>query len=239
VIENRREKDPHQGKNMPGTHVVDDIELIIEDIGGGGGNKPPAGGDSGGGDNDANKRRKPTPMSPRRYQTAIVLAMLSIVMFFMALAVTFLVRKMSSDWVPVHLPFMVWVNTIVILASSGTIELARRKQAEGDLQGFRTLWQVTTGLGVLFLIGQLIAWRQLVDKGFYVSTNPASSFFYIFTAAHGVHLLGGVGALCYVLFRNFEKTKLTQSVAAEVTSYYWHFMDGLWLFLLALLYLGK
>jgi cytochrome c oxidase subunit III len=224
---------------MPGTHVVDDIELIIEDIGGGGGNPPPPSGDGGGGDGDPNKRRKPTPTSPRRYQTAVVLAMLSIVMFFMALAVTFLVRKTSSDWVPVHLPFMVWVNTIILLASSGTMELSRRKELGGDLKGFRTLWQVTTGLGVLFLIGQVIAWRQLVDQGFYVSTNPASSFFYIFTAAHGVHLLGGVGALCYVLFRNFQKTKLTQSVAAEVTSHYWHFMDGLWLFLLALLYLGK
>jgi len=224
---------------MPGTHVVDDIELIIEDIGGGGGNKPPAGGDGGGGDGDSSKRRKPTPTSPRRYQTAVVLAMLSIVMFFMALAVAFLVRKMSSDWVPVRLPFMVWVNTIVLLASSGTIELARRKQAAADRKGFRTLWQVTTALGVLFLIGQIVAWRELVAKGFYVSTNPASSFFYIFTAAHAVHLLGGVGALLYVLLRNFDKTKLTQSVAAEVTSHYWHFMDGLWLFLLALLYLGK
>ena len=89
------------------------------------------------------------------------------------------------------------------------------------------------------LIGQVVAWRELVAKGFYVSTNPASSFFYIFTAAHGVHLLGGVGALLYVLLRNFDRTNLTQSVAAEVTSHYWHFMDGLWLFLLALLYLGK
>jgi cytochrome c oxidase subunit 3 len=125
------------------------------------------------------------------------------------------------------------------LASSGTLELARRKLAESDLKGFRILWEVTTALGILFLAGQVVAWRELVAKGFYVSTNPASSFFYIFTAAHGVHLLGGVGALLYVLFRNFDKTKLTKSVAAEVTSYYWHFMDGLWLFLLALLYLGK
>ena len=224
---------------MPGTPVVDEIELIIEDIGGGGGNKPPAGGEGGGGDGEGNKRRKPAPISPRRYHTAIILAMVSIVMFFMALAATFLVRKMGRDWVPVQLPFMVWVNSVVLLASSGTVELARRKQAAGDLRGFRTFWRVTTGLGVLFLIGQVVAWRELVAKGFYVSTNPASSFFYIFTAAHGAHLLGGVGALLYVLLRNFANMKLTQSVAAEVTSYYWHFMDGLWLFLLALLYLGK
>jgi cytochrome c oxidase subunit 3 len=134
---------------------------------------------------------------------------------------------------------MVWVNTIVLLASSGTLDLARRKLAKANPKGFRRFWQVTTGLGLLFLAGQVVAWRELVAKGFYVSTNPASSFFYIFTAAHGLHLLGGVGALLYVLFRNFDKTRLTQSVAAEVTSHYWHFMDGLWLFLLALLYLGK
>jgi cytochrome c oxidase subunit 3 len=224
---------------MPGTHVVDDIELIIEDIGGGGGNKPPAGDEGGGGDGEGNKRRKPAPISPRRYHTAVILAMISIVMFFMGLAATFLVRKMGSDWVPVQLPFMVWINTMVLLASSGTMELARRKQAAADLKAFRTFWRVTTALGVLFLIGQVVAWRELVAKGFYVSTNPASSFFYIFTAAHGVHLLGGVGALLYVLLRNFDRTNLTQSVAAEVTSHYWHFMDGLWLFLLALLYLGK
>jgi len=224
---------------MPGTHVVDDIELIIEDIGGGGGNKPPAGDDGGGGDGEGNKRRKPAPNSPRRYHTAVILAMISIVMFFMGLAATFLVRKMGSDWVPVHLPFMVWINTVVLLASSGTMELACRKQAAADLQGFFTFWRVTTALGVLFLIGQIVAWRELVAKGFYVSTNPASSFFYIFTAAHGVHVLGGVGALVYVLVRNFDKTQLTRAVAAEVTSHYWHFMDGLWLFLLALLVLGK
>jgi len=70
------------------------------------------------------------------------------------------------------------------------------------------------------------------------ATRPAV-FFYIFTAAHGVHLLGGVGALLYVLIRKVETANLSRSMAAEVASYYWHFMDGLWIFLLALLYLGK
>jgi cytochrome c oxidase subunit 3 len=220
---------------MPGTRVLDDIELIIEDIGGGGGNRPPAGGDGGDGD----KRRRPGPTSPRRYYTAVALAIVSILMFFMALASAYIIRKASSDWVPVHLPAVLWINTAALLASSATMEWARRRLAAANLNGFRTLWQVTTGLGFLFLVGQLIAWRQLVAQGVYVSTNPASSFFYIFTAAHGLHLLGGVGALLYVSFRAFEKTKLSRTTAAEVTSYYWHFMDGLWVFLLALLYLGK
>jgi cytochrome c oxidase subunit 3 len=98
---------------------------------------------------------------------------------------------------------------------------------------------VTTFLGFLFVAGQLVAWRQLVAQGLYISSNQASSFFYIFTGAHAVHLLGGVAALLFVSLRNFEKSQISISAAAEITSYYWHFMDGLWIFLLALLYLGK
>lgn len=221
---------------MPGTNILDDIELIIEDIGGGGGKQPPGGGDDG----DSDKRRRSGPPSPRRYSTAIALGIVSILMFFMALASSFIVLKGTSDvWVPLHLPRILWVNTVILLASSLTVELARRRLAAADLGGFQRLWKLTTSLGFLFLAGQIIAWRQLVAAGVYIASNQASSFFYIFTAAHGLHLLGGVAALLYVSLRTFEKTKLSRATAAEVTSYYWHFMDGLWLFLLALLYLGK
>jgi cytochrome c oxidase subunit 3 len=98
---------------------------------------------------------------------------------------------------------------------------------------------MTTVLGVAFLVGQVGAWRQLTRQGIYLATNPASSFFYIFTGAHALHLIGGVAALVYVARHNFSAANLTRSVAAEVTSYYWHFLDALWLFLLALLYLGR
>jgi len=222
---------------MPGAPVLDDIKIIIEDIGKGGGNKPPAGGD-GGGDDD--KRGRPGPPSPRRYYTGIVLGIVSILMFFMALASAYLVQRMTSNrWVPLHLPAILWVNTIILLASSATMERARKRLAVGDLSGFRALWMVTTLLGLAFLGGQLVAWRLLVAQGIYVATNQGSSFFYIFTAVHGAHLLGGITALIYVYRRNFERAKVSLSTAAEVTSYYWHFMDGLWVFLLALLYLGK
>lgn len=222
---------------MPGTREIQEIEIIIEDIGGGGGNQPPAGGD--GGDDDRNKRRWPEPPSARRYYTAIGLGLVSIFMFFMALTAAFLVRKASTDWVPVHLPVVIWVNTVILLASSATLEFARKRLASNDLGGFRMLWRITTVLGILFLAGQLVAWRQLVAQGIYVAVNPASSFFYIFTAAHGLHIIGGVAALFYVLFRAFEKTSLSRTLAAEITSYYWHFMDGLWIFLLALLNAGS
>ena len=232
---------------MAGTRVLDEIELIIEDIGGGGGGKPPRdggdGGDGGGGDSgrgDSPRRRQSQQPSPRRYATAIALASVSILIFFMAMAAAFLVlRATSPRWVTFHLPAIVLVNTAVLLASSATMEWAQRRLACGDREGFHRLWLLTTGLGVLFLVGQLVAWRQLVSQGIYVATTQASSFFYVFTALHGLHLLGGVTALFYVAFRDFGKGRVTRAIAAEVTSYYWHFMDGLWLFLLALLYLGR
>jgi cytochrome c oxidase subunit 3 len=223
---------------MPGTTIVEDIELIIEDIGGGGGKGPPAGGDDGG--DRGGKRRWPQSPSSRRYATAIILGILSIVMFFMAMASAFIfLRATSSRWVPLHLPSIIWFNTIILLLSSGVMESARRRLALADLRQFRRLWSVATALGILFLLGQLAAWRQFVLAGFYVATNQASSFFYVFTGLHGLHLLGGICALLYVSFRKFENAKVSRSVAAEVASHYWHFMDGLWLFLLALLYLGK
>jgi len=223
---------------MPGTTIVEDIGLIIEDIGRGGGKGPPAGGDDGG--DGGGKRRWPHTPSSRRYATAIILGILSIVMFFMAMASAFIfLRATSSRWVPLRLPSIIWFNTLVLLLSSGAMGLARRRLALADVRQFRRLWSVATALGILFLLGQLAAWRQFVLAGFYVATNQASSFFYIFTGLHGLHLFGGICALLYVSFRKFERAKVSRSVAAEVTSYYWHFMDGLWLFLLALLYLGK
>jgi cytochrome c oxidase subunit 3 len=223
---------------MPGSTATPEIELIIEKnpSDGGGGNLPPAGGNGGGDDGKRPRQWKP---SPKRYYTGMALGIVSILMFFMALTSAFLVRRGSGDWIPVHIPTLMWINTAVLLASSATLELARQRLAQGRLSAYRNLWVVTTILGVAFLSGQIIAWRQLVGEGIYLASNPASSFFYIFTGAHALHLFGGVAALIFVATRNFSQAQVTRSVAAEVTSYYWHFMDALWLFLLALLYLGK
>ena len=225
---------------MPGSASTHEIELVIEKKDGGGrGGLPPAGRNGGGDDGMKRPDRPNRPRSPKRYYTGMAIGIVSVLMFFMALASAFLVRRGGSDWVPVHIPTLLWVNTVVLLASSGTLELARNKLALSDLSGFKRFWLLTTILGLLFLIGQVLAWRILVKQGIFLASNPASSFFYIFTGAHGLHLLGGVGALIYVSVRNFDAAQITRPVAAEVTSHYWHFMDALWLFLLALLYLGK
>jgi cytochrome c oxidase subunit III len=227
---------------MPGTTLVEDIELIIEDIGGGGGGKnpPPGGGDGGDGGEERHRKRQPQIPVSRRYVTAIILGMISIVMLFMGIVAAFIfLRATNHEWVPLHLPSIIWFNTLVLLASSGALELARRRLALPNVHEFRQLWNVATILGVLFLVGQLVAWRELIAQGLYVATNQASSFFYIFTALHGLHLTGGICALLYVSFRRFDRARVSRAVAAEVASYYWHFMDGLWVFLLALLFLGK
>ncbi len=226
---------------MPSATSTKEIELIVEHTGGGGGggSLPPAGGNGGGDSGGGKKPGKGQPAS-KRYFTGMVVGIISMLMFFMALASAFLVRKgTSGDWVPVRIPMLLWINTAVLLISSGTLELARKRLAKGDGAGFKTYWLLTTALGVGFLIGQVVAWRQLAQQGIYLATNPANSFFYIFTGAHALHLIGGIAALGYVARRNFSETDVTRSVAAEVTSYYWHFLDALWLFLLALLYLGK
>jgi cytochrome c oxidase subunit 3 len=218
---------------MPGT-LTDDIEIIKAGRGGGGG--VPAGGDDDGGDGGSG-----LPAIPRRaYFTAMQLGLAGIVMFFMALTSSFLVRKgLGTDWVAIALPPVLWFNSVVLLVSSATIQVASRRLEEGDAQSFRYWWGLTIALGLLFLSGHVIAWRQLAAQGVFLSSNPDSSFFYLLTAAHGLHLAGGILALLYVAFRRWRRSRITQATAAALAGIYWHFMDGLWLFLLALLYLGR
>src|SRR6267143_2122716 len=123
---------------MPGTTAFPDEELITDDIGGG--------------DGEGRDRRRKRSPTPRRYSTAITLGIVSILMFFMALSSAFIVlRRGSNVWVPVHLPPVLWANTAVLLASSFTLESARRRLSLADLPGFRKFWMVTTVLGFVFV----------------------------------------------------------------------------------------
>jgi len=218
---------------MPGT-LTDDLEII--EAGHGGGTDIPAGGDNDDGGSGSGLPRIPE----RAYYTVVQLALAGIVMFFMALTSSFLVRKgLGSDWVSFTLPRVLWVNTLLLVASSATIQVALRQIREGAAAAFRQWWALTTALGLLFLVGQLLAWRQLAAQGVFLATNPSSSFFYVLTALHGIHLAGGIVGLLYVRFRPWQRSRIRQVTAAGMASIYWHFMDGLWLFLLALLYLGR
>jgi len=166
--------------------------------------------------------------------------MVSILVFFLGLCAAFVVLKhVSVAWIPLRIPKILLLNTVILLTSGYTLERARKHLSGSDPSRFQKLWRIATALGVLFLLGQMIAWLQLFASGIYIANDQATSFFYIFTAAHAAHLLGGVAALSYVAFRNFDKAKISRQTAVQVSSMYWHFMDGLWIFLLALLYLGR
>ena len=179
--------------------------------------------------------------SANRYRIGMWVALASILMMFTALSSAYIVRSGSaSDWQPLRMPRVLLLSTALILVSSGTLEAARRTwKAVNNIQ--RRWLLVTVALGIGFLGSQLLAWRQLVRQGVYVASNPHSSFFYLLTAAHAVHLLGGLLALAYLSLRarpaRDDQAALEKSQAgADAVTLYWHFMDFLWVYLFVLLF---
>jgi len=224
---------------MPGI-VTDDIEIKVRTPSGRRGGASSGGSDGDGAGGPGGDGPGGSGSVPQRtYITGMTVGLGGILMFFMALVSAYIVRKdiPNSGWHPLAVPRILWLNTGVLIASSFTLSHARKLFKSNDQQGFRHWWSVTTILGVLFLVGQIIAWQQLRAAGLFLATNPSSSFFYVFTAAHGLHLLGGVLALTWILFRPTHR--LTQGTATEVAAMYWHFMDGLWIFLFLLFLLGR
>lgn len=185
--------------------------------------------------------RKVQEYAPPPASTGIWVVLAAIGMSFAALTSALIVRKGGAvDWRHLTLPSILYLNTVVLLASSVTLEIARRRIAT-FMSGPRTgrapaLWlNVTLGLGLVFVAGQYIAWRQLAAQGLYLATNPSSSFFYVFTAGHGLHLLGGLAGLGRVILK-LQNSTLRKSTL-DATSRYWHFMDVLWIYLLLLLWM--
>ncbi|HZP63558.1 MAG TPA: cytochrome c oxidase subunit 3 [Terriglobales bacterium] len=180
--------------------------------------------------------------APPPASTGIWVGLAAISMTFAALTSALVVRKGASlDWRHFTLPWILYLNTATLVASSVTLEIGRRRVAT-YMGGMRSKvadpakWlYVTLALGLLFVAGQYLAWRQLSAQGVYLATNPASSFFYVLTAAHVLHVLGGLGGLVRVIGK-LGKAVLRRSTL-DATSRYWHFMDLLWVYLLVLLWI--
>lgn len=180
--------------------------------------------------------------APPPASTGIWVAIAAISMTFAALTSALVVRKGGApDWRHFTLPSILYLNTLILIASSFTLEIARRRVAT-FMGGLKTKSEnparwlyITLGLGLLFVVGQYIAWRELNAQGLYLATNPSSSFFYVFTAAHALHVLGGLGGLVRVT-RKLGHHTLRRSTM-DATSRYWHFMDVLWVYLLLLLWM--
>jgi cytochrome c oxidase subunit III len=211
-------------------------------LGGNGSGGNGSGGKGGGGDDGG---RPEGYYRDDRGRLGMWVGLASILMLFTALTSAYIVRAgLSDDWRPLAVPKFLWLSTALILASSVTFEIARRAIKRAQLKAYQLWITVTAALGVGFLITQFLAWRQLVAEGIYLSTNPHSSFFYVLTGAHAVHLLGGILGLAYLLLRSWNKLGHHEAVerrrrAAGVIGLYWHFMDGLWVYLFLLLFLWR
>jgi cytochrome c oxidase subunit III len=198
----------------------------------------------------------------RRARLGLVVGLTGIAMIFISFTSAYVIRQglptldprtnaLLHDWFPVPLPRLLLINTGVLLISSVTMELARRQAArktalarlasvpgEVSVEGKEEIsWlALTVVLGFSFLIGQWMAWRELAAGGFYVASSPSSSFVYLLTGMHGVHLFGGVVALLIAGVASVLRRRAdSQFIAVDVTGWYWHFMALLWVYLLCLL----
>jgi cytochrome c oxidase subunit 3 len=211
---------------------IDLDRLPSQGSGNGGGRNPvPAGGDL----------RRIKPSSPPPASTGIWVGLAAITMTFAAFTSALIVRQGSGpDWQHFALPSILYLNSLIIIASSVTLEIARRhitsfmvSKTEGAAPAG---WlYITLCLGLLFVAGQTFAWLQLRSQGFGLATNISYSFFYVLTVAHATHLLGGLGGLVRVIGKLNHSTLRRSTLNA--TSLYWHFMGALWLYLLLLLWM--
>ena len=180
--------------------------------------------------------------SPAPSSSAIWVGIAAICMSFAALTSALIVRQgASSDWRHLTLPPVLFFSTLVILVSSGTLEVARRHVAAfmtgraDHVENPRRWLYLTLGLGLLFVASQYMAWLQLRSQGLYLATNPNSSFFYVFTAIHALHVLGGLAGLLRVISKLNHSTLRRSTL--DATAYYWHFMGVLWVYLFSLLWM--
>lgn len=166
------------------------------------------------------------------------MALVGISMIFVAFTSAYIVRSgLGDDWTALSLPNLVWFNAAVLVLSSFTMEKTRRTLRQG-LRAACNRWVTATALlGAVFLACQLEVWHELAANGIFLTTNPSSSFFYLLTGAHGVHLGGGLIALFYITLEAWRyRLGPAKRTLVEVTAIYWHFMDGLWIYILMLLW---
>jgi cytochrome c oxidase subunit III len=151
----------------------------------------------------------------------------------------YLLRMEMADWRPLPAPTILWLNTGLLILSSVALQWAQVNARRGDMEGVQTGLLAAGALALAFLAGQFIAWRQLDAAGYYLASNPANTFFYVLTALHGLHLLGGIIALGRTAaraWRGLAVEKLRMSV--ELCAIYWHFLLLIWLILFGLVLLG-
>jgi cytochrome c oxidase subunit III len=171
---------------------------------------------------------------PNRFGMLAFLGTVS--MLFIGFTSAYILRQASADWRPLRPPRVLWVSTFVLACSSVALESARRGLRTWNLAAVRRGIVATGVLGFLFLVGQVLGWRALAAQGVFLATNPHSSFFYLLTGLHGLHLLGGLIWLIPVTLRARRLQYAPGTDALGLVALYWHFLGALWLYLVYLLF---
>ncbi len=192
---------------------------------------PPGGG--GDGDNGGNSGPENARVASL---TGVIVMMCASVMTFGAFLSAMVIRRgLSNDWHKLPIPKLLWYNTVVLLLSSIALDLARRMLRRHRREYFNPLWTAGCALGTIFLICQFVAWKQLEMRGFYMAGNPSGAFFYVMTWAHAAHVVGALLSVYYVEFLALKYELGTRGRNwVGATALFWHFLDVLWLGILAL-----
>jgi len=146
------------------------------------------------------------------------------------------IRMEAPDWRPIAEPTLLWANTVILVLASVAYHWTRNAAVKGIESRVRPGLTVSGALTVLFLLGQLVAWRQLNAAGYYLDLNPANAFFYLLTAVHGLHMLGGL----WVWARSTMKVWTgadsdSVRLSIELCTVYWHFLLLVWIVLFGML----
>lgn len=182
--------------------------------------------------------KRPLAMHPKKFGMWIFVA--SVMMLFASLTSAYIVRQAEGNWVYFDLPPLLYWTTGIILVSSVTMQMAYWAAKKDLLDRVKFLVTVTTVLGILFLIGQVLAWRDLVAHSVYFVGNPSGSFLYVLTGLHGLHIVSAIMYLIIVLFSAYRFKIHSKSLAQiEMCATYWHFLGGLWLYLFIFLLLNR
>lgn len=173
---------------------------------------------------------------PRRVGLWLFLGSLS--MLFVGFTSAYVVRRTGADWVPLPTPGILWANCAVLVASTLTLEISRRRLRGWDLVGAQGWLALTGALGGLFLVGQLLAWRTLAERGVFLASNPHSSFFYVLSGLHALHLAGGLVWFAAAMWKVRRMAYTPGEDALALFATYWHFLTVLWVYLFVLLFLA-
>jgi cytochrome c oxidase subunit 3 len=186
------------------------------------------------------KAQAPRPLGMNPLRFALWLFIVSIVMIFASLTSAFIVRRSEGNWLEFDLPSLFWINTVILLLSSATMHYSYYSAKKDNLSNLKIGIVATLLLGLAFLYLQYKAWGQLVDMKVFLVGNPSGSFVYIISGLHGAHIVAGVIFLVIVFIMTFrDKIHSKNMLWMEMCSTFWHFLDGLWLYLFFFLILNR